>query len=603
MAESDPPAWRRLGRGLFQFRDSCNVYILRYGNRAVAVDFGTGSWCRRLGEIGVDALDHVVLTHLHRDQCCGLYREEVPGLTGAQVHVPGGDAHLTTAVGLEEFWMGYQESYPASFLAPRQPIATSRPDLHTDGEQILGPARFCSLATPGHSPGALSYIVSWHGRELAFCGDAVHAGGKLHQPYHLEWDHWTPTGALAAWYGLERLAANRIDLLLPAHGPVVRRRARECVQQTQKRVMDLVHAKGSIAAGEPARWLDVEKLPGGGRRVLPHLYAFGGNGYLLVSIDGREGLVFDPYEPDMPHLGRLLQDIGVDEVSATTATHYHHDHSNALNFVRQRYGARVVLHPRVVEPIRDRDRYDVPYLPTDSVAPDRVLPDEGVFRWGGHRLVVRSFPGQTWWHCAFDADIDGRRVLVSGDNFQPPTRWNGTGGFCAYNRSRFDGFTRSAAAALDIAPDIVCNGHSIIYAFAPSHYRRIPAWSATAEKAVRALCPSPTWLDDYDPRWVRWEPFVSRAVRGGSLQLDVVCRNHSGRPREVEVRPHAPAFLEVSPARRRARVPAGSERRLKFSVVIDGNAPGGRHLLAADLVSGGRLFAEACVALVDIDAG
>ena len=604
MAKLDPPGWRRLGRDLFLFRDSCNVYILRYGNRAIAVDFGTGSWRGRLGEIGVDALDHVVLTHLHRDQCCGLYRDESSVPPDTQIHVPAGDARLATAAGLDEFWASYQAGgCPSSYLAPRRPIAAARPDMHSDAETTLGPARLCGLATPGHTPGALSYIVDWHGRQLAFCGDAVHAGGKLHQPYHLEWDHWTPTGALAAWYGLERLGGNRIDFLLPSHGPIVRQRAPECVQLAQKRVMDLVHAKGAIAAGEPARWLDVEELPGGARRVLPHLYAFGVNGYLLVSADGHEGLVVDPYEPDMPHLERLLQGIGLDRVTAATATHFHSDHSDALNLVRERYGARVALHPRVAEPLRDRDRCDLPFMPADSVLADRILPQDGVFRWGGHRLRVRAFPGQTWWHCAFDADIDGRRVLFSGDNFQPPTRWNGTGGFCAYNGSRFDGFARSAAAALDIAPDIVCNGHSITYAFAPSHYRRIPVWAAGAGKTVRSLCPSSVWLDDYDPRWVRWEPFVSRVVRGGSLQLCVVCTNHSRQPREVEVRPQATASLEVSPAGRRVRVPAGSERRLKFSVAIDGNAPGGRLLLAADVVTGDRLHAEACVALIDIPGG
>ena len=39
---------------------------------------------------------------------------------------------------------------------------------------------------------------AWNGKALAFCGDAVHAGGTIYQPYHLEWAHWTAEGSLEA---------------------------------------------------------------------------------------------------------------------------------------------------------------------------------------------------------------------------------------------------------------------------------------------------------------------------------------------------------------------------------------------------------------------
>jgi len=126
-------------------------------------------------------------------------------------------------------------------------------------------------------------------------------------------------------------------------------------------------------------------------------------------------------------------------------------------------GARIWLHPWVAEPIADRSKYDVPWLPAKAVSADRLLPEEGNFRWRDYRFDIRPFPGQTWWHCAFDTQIDGSHVLFSGDNFQPPTRWNGTGGFCGYNGSHFSGFARSAQIVLDMAPDLICNGHRCIY--------------------------------------------------------------------------------------------------------------------------------------------
>ena len=192
-------------------------------------------------------------------------------------------------------------------------------------------------------------------------------------------------------------------------------------------------------------------------------------------------------------------------------------------------------------------------------------------------------------------------MLFSGDNFQPPTRWNGTGGFCAFNQSRFNsGFVPSAQAVLDLAPDIICNGHSNIYRFAASHYRRIRRWSEQAEKAIRALCPSADWLSDYDHRACRWEPFVSRAEPGQTLELSLVHHNHHRKELNLRAAPVGPPDWDATPARRRARVPAGRSRRLKFAFAIPPRTRKGRHLVAADVEVDGRKLGEVCVALVDI---
>lgn len=591
-------SWRLVDQDLFLYADTCNVYLLRQGESAVVVDFGSGTWVGALPEIGVRRIEHVVLTHAHRDQCHGLYRGRHPG---CPVHVPQGDAHLLDAVGLERFWSAYQTAgCPASYAAPRLPVDAVQADLAADTETRFGPVRLCAVATPGHTQGALTYLVEWHGRHLAFCGDAARANGALHEPYHLEWDHWTPSGALQAWHGLERLGYCYFDLLLPSHGPVVARQARACVRQTQQRIMALVRSKGSVCAGERNRWVDLEPLACGASRVLPHLYQFGANSFLLVS-DSGDGLVVDPQLADLDRLEPLRQEIGLERVSAGTSSHYHLDHSDGLGLLRDRYGARVWLHPWVAEPIRDRDRYDVPWLPSASVVADRLLPEQGRFRWQEYAFTIRPLPAQTWWHCAFGATVDGQQVLFSGDNFQPPSRWNGTGGFCAYNVGRFrEGFAASARAVLDWAPDLICNGHGCVYRFAPSHYRRIVRWAGRAEQAVRALCASASWLAEYDCHATRWEPFVSRARPGQTVELAVVRRNHGRRAEALSVRPVGPPGWDAEPAARRIRVPVGVVRRSGFRLQVAPQAETGRHLVAADVVRDGRPLGEVCVAIVDV---
>ena len=98
----------------------------------------------------------------------------------------------------------------------------------------------------------------------------------------------------------------------------------------------------------------------------------------------------------------------------------------------------------------------------------------------------------------FQTVVADQRVLFAGDTFHPSSRWNGTGGFCAYNRSRFrEGFEAAARLALDWRPDLVAAGHNTVCRFAPSYFRAVIRWSRRAEAAVRDLCPSGDIARDY----------------------------------------------------------------------------------------------------------
>ena len=125
-----PKHWTRLDRDLFLYRDSCNVYLLRYGDRGLVIDFGTGAWIDQLGEVGIDALDAVVLTHAHRDQLCGLYRGRWPG---CPVHAPSGERELLEEDTLQQFWTSYQRNgAPPNYAAPRLPLPTVSCNLNAD---------------------------------------------------------------------------------------------------------------------------------------------------------------------------------------------------------------------------------------------------------------------------------------------------------------------------------------------------------------------------------------------------------------------------------------------------------------------------------------
>lgn len=482
---------------IYRVADTCNVYLLRDGEKAIAIDFGSGTWRGALDSIGIKQLDHVFLTHHHRDQCEGLLGFDSPATV---VHASRGEEGFLTPEGVTRYWKirkARPSGYPSSFSVLPRGVSFVKGDLGEGGDLYWGRHRIRFLPTPGHTVAAMTVMVTWNDKNVFFCGDAVHADGKIWQPFHLEWDHWTPSGAQAAWYGLQRLGYCKIDLLCPSHGPVVINGANDCVELAKRRMMALIRAKGSICEGERDDYLPVEPLLNlNARRVSPHLYQFGGNSFLLVSKTG-DGFLVDPFKPNQPDLEALMPVTGVKRVTASIASHFHYDHTDAYPVMKEKYGTEMWMHPWLAEVLGNSDKLDLPYLPAAPIKADRVLPETGEFEWNEYRFSIWPFPSQTRWHCAFMTTVDGQCVFFSGDSFQPPSRWNGTGGFCAYNNSRFDGFRECARLVLRTRPDLIANGHQVIYRFHASHYKKILDWCDLAEKAVRDLCPSRDYREDY----------------------------------------------------------------------------------------------------------
>lgn len=495
--------------GLWRLTDTCNVYLLCEGDSALAVDFGSGRWLSQLPELGIRRLEKVLLTHHHADQCHGLGQ---PAASSLEVHAPVGEERFfstqRTADCAPAPW--FEIGCPPSYAPPPVPLPNVQCDLAGNCGLWWRGRRIRCIHTPGHGPNACSIVADHDGRQVVFCGDAAHAGATVRQPFHLEWDHWTGQGALAAWEGIVRLMGIAIDLLCPSHGPVVTDKPGAMLEELANRLLEFYHVKGQISPEEPDRLLTPRFLDCGALQYLPRLYQFGGNGYLLVS-QTNEALVVDPFMADMPALEALLAELPGIQPSALAVTHYHYDHCDAITHLRERYGARAWLHPAVAEMLREPLTAFRPWLHREPLHADALWPNEGTWQWHEYPFTIAHWPGQTWWHCAFMTEIDDRKVFFAGDSFVPASRWNGTGGFCAYNGSRFaDGFIPSAQLVLNRQPQIMAGGHGNVYGFAPGKFTKIIEWAGRAEAAVRALCPSGDLEHDYhgavaavvrDPLW------------------------------------------------------------------------------------------------------
>ena len=78
-----------LGRDIFLYRDSCNVYLMRDDEYTVAIDFGTDTWLNHLDDLGIADVDQVVPTR-------GRHSDFV-------VHAPAGERDSLTSGLLDNF--------------------------------------------------------------------------------------------------------------------------------------------------------------------------------------------------------------------------------------------------------------------------------------------------------------------------------------------------------------------------------------------------------------------------------------------------------------------------------------------------------------------
>ena len=474
----------KISDSLFLFKDLCNVYVLKENEEGISVDFGSGNFMKYLNKIGVKKITDVFITHPHFDHICGLEKEN-----SFRTHAPAGSEKFISPEGIEKYWDFLKKlvhGCPPNYSPIRKGIKNVLYDICEGNDIFWKNKRIRFIPTPGHTEFAYSILMDIDGKQIVFCGDAFYSNSKIFQPYHLEWDHWTGKGVLSAWEGIIKLKNIKIDVLCPGHGEVLKEDIKKHLEKLGKKLLYLYFSKGSICPGEKDRYFQVEIVDEKIKKVIPSVYHFGENGYLIVS-KNKECIIIDPFSSDMVYLEKILKKFNFKPVIATS-THYHLDHIDGIDYLRKKYKTKLLLHPLVAEPLKIKKNERFPWLPLKEIKFDSLLPEH--FKWNEYEFEIFHFPGQTWWSCGIFMTVDGFKALFSGDNFQPPSRWNGTGGFCAYNRSRFkEGFYKSAEKVIKLKPDLILAGHGTFYYFNRTYFEKVKKWAIKTEKIILSLCP------------------------------------------------------------------------------------------------------------------
>ncbi|MCZ7640964.1 MAG: MBL fold metallo-hydrolase [Verrucomicrobia bacterium] len=588
--------------------------------------------------MGVERVEWVLFTHHHREQCQGARwtgagqetQPSRPWFAGPAAERelferPADFRKLEVRLG-DAFTI-----HGASYVRPPvQPIPLDRA-LATNDTFAWRGYEFRCVATPGNSPGSLTYVLERDGRRLAFSGDVVLDGARMHTWFDTEWDYGFGAGIRALRESVGRLRALEPALLLPSHGPMVHRPAEQLARYAEKlATLERLYLRGYDVEGGAAAYQDKVSVPtvvSNVWQVTPSVFKFKrpnffGNFGLILAPSGR-ALMVDCGLLDERFLDTALegmrQHFGLKAIDAIVITHMHGDHFLEAPHLRARWGAPIwaldnmvdkLEHPEWFDyaaPIQAYGKRNPDGSPMNGVRVDRAFRPGETFVWEGYRFTVDWMPGQTEFALCLHAEIDGRRVAFTGDNlFGDPENPAQTGheAVVAHNSAILEeGYIYGAEYLTRLQPDLLVGGHSFVMDRPRAFIERYRRWAYEMRDAFRELRSEDDYRYGFDPFWVRAEPYRVQVAPGGTAELKVWIRNFRSVAQRHRVAFAVPAGLVVEPAVLEGTVAPESRRAFPVRMRATTEAVVGVHLVGMDVTLEGRRYGQWFDFVVGVTAG
>lgn len=587
------------------FLDTCNVYVIRSGDEAVLVDFGSGAVLDELSTQGIRVTD-VLLTHHHRDQAQGLARAvEV----GARIWVPHTEQDLFHSV--DAHWQAREvfNNYNTredrfSLLAP-VPIAGTLRDYAT---YTFGDCAFTVIPTPGHTPGSITLLAELGGQRVAFTGDFIAAPGKVWSLAATQWTYNGAEGIAASIASLLDMQDRHPDVLCPAHGEPMNDPP-TAIDLLVERLWRLLRARDQ----NPRLFLLREQPY---VALTPHLLwnrTSVANSYVLLSDSGKALVIDFGYDfvtgmpagsdrasrrPWLYTLPALKQRFGVTAIDAVIPTHYHDDHVAGCNLLRDVEGVSVWTVETFADILERPADYDLPCLWYDPIPVDRRLPLEQAIAWEEYTLTLYPLPGHTRYAVAVAVEVDGRRVLATGDQFQGDAglEWN----YVYQNRFAIDDYRATAALYRRLAPDLLLSGHWTPQWTTPDYFAQVETRGELLAQLHRELLP----LDDVDfgdsGFLARITPYQATAAGGDAFRFTVEVRDPLPQTASVVVRPVIPVGWHTAEPEITLTLAAHATGTAAFHIIPPTTVAIRRVRIAVDITVNDRPFGQQAEALIDV---
>jgi glyoxylase-like metal-dependent hydrolase (beta-lactamase superfamily II) len=600
----------RIAEDVVRHTDTTHVYLIRRGREAIAIDFGDGSVLDHLPEYGIDRITDVLMTHHHRDSAQGLPRAVEAGI---RIHVPATERDLFDRV--SEHWQArpleriYDLREDRFSLLDDVPVAGVVHDYRTE---TYGGVDVTTVPTPGHTPGSVSYLVEAAGRRLAFVGDLMAAAGRVPSLAATQWTYTGIEGLGATILSGLDLIDRAPDVVLPAHGEPLEEPA-DGIRLLNRRLQALIDLRSPdwrLAQLRDRPYLELS------RHLLRNRTSVA-NSYVLLSETGKalvldfgfdfttglpDGVDRSSRRPWLQTLPALKQQFGVDRVEVAIPTHYHDDHVAGFNLLREVEGTEVWSPEDMTDLFRHPRRYDLPCLWYDPIGVDRELRYDQPVTWHEYELRIHPLHGHTLFACAIEIDVDGRKVLATGD--QQSGRWVDAElpeylNYQYRNRFRFADFEDSAALYRRVQPDLVISGHWQPRPVTDDWLGALEFQGAELARLHRELLPLDDGALDETGYVARIEPYRPSLAMGEALAIEVIVRNPFPHPAAATVTLIVPDGWRTAPGTAPLPLPASGDATLR-ALIQPAARPIRRARIAADVTIDGRRFGQHAEALVDI---
>jgi len=579
----------RLSANLFLFEDTCNVYLIKKGDRALLVGFGSGKILDHLSEAGVGKVERVLLTHHHRNQAQGLVDLENRSFL---VTVPEREARLFEDA--EGFWRDVKlyVNYDC-----RSYWNTLRRNVRVDEKAKRGDTidwqglKFRVLETPGATEHSLSYVADIDGRRVVFCGDLISGIGKVPNWFDLHWDYYGFTqGMDASITSFERIRTEHPDRLLPAHGTPIEEPAKAMDSNT--RIYSTL--REMLIPNE------LHRVQQQVRQILPHLVFVGANCYAVLSKSGK-AFLWDYGYVERERIAELKKRFGVKSIDAASFSHYHDDHIIRAGELALE-NARIWVHDGMLDVIEHPARYRLPCLIPMPFRADRVLHDTEKVQWEEYSFEFFHLPGQTQFHAGLCATIDGKKVMFTGDNTwnkkDPDKTRNGP--LVPHNEYFLDGgFITCAEQMLRYKPDLVCPAHTEEYSPTEQDLGEFRSWAYRLREIMTSLIDQPDPNFGMDVRWCRFYPYRSFVPAATTFQVELFVRNHLFRPARVQVELKSSAGFTCDRPVQSVVIDGKGEASIPFALRRTDGSRIEREIITADVTINGRRVGEYAEAIVD----
>lgn len=598
----------KLSENLFLYEDTCHVYVVKSGKDAVLIDFGSGDVLERLAEIGVERVAAVLMTHHHRDQGQGLPRAVDKGIP---IWVPHMEqdlfAHVDAHWQAREVYNNYNTRQDRFSLLEPVVIAGTLKDYET---RELAGCTFTVVPTPGHTTGSITLMTRIDGCDVAFTGDLIAGPGKLWSLAATQWSYNGGEGLKATVLSLLDLQERGPELLLPSHGERIEQPAAG-IERLIEKLRELMHYR------KQDKWLfQLREKPFG--EVTPNFLrslTSNANYYILLSKSGK-ALFFDfgydfrsgkiagfdraSSRPWLYTLGTLKKQYGVTKVEAVVPTHFHDDHVAGINLLRDQERTEVWAAEIFADVLRRPADYDLPCLWHDPIHVDRELPLGEEIRWEEYTFTLYPLPGHVLNAVAIALEVDGKRVLIAGDQYQDNEGMQAN--YVYQNRFSKRDYVESAALYRKLQPDVIVTGHWDPLWVKPDYLDRLEELGDAIDRLHRELLP----LEDVDfgaeGVGLRISPYQTEMRIGESAALCVEVMNPFPREAFAEVQLVMPSGWRAEPERMSLQLHANATQRVEFRIIpSSGSTVWRRARVAADLTVDGRRFGQQAEALISVN--